>query len=74
MYLDERRVLEVVLHVRGQMTYLWKGSVSTGDQGQGETNQINHKMNFIQVSFQKFSQHFKSTFTYFFRKSNVSYK
>ena len=54
-------VLEVALPGRRQMTYLGEGRVWLGDQGYGETIQINYKMNFIQDSCQRFSLHFKST-------------
>ena len=45
------------------MTYLGKGRVCTGEQGYGETSQIDYKMNFIQVNF-----------TNFFWKSDASHK
>ena len=42
----------------GRMTYLGKGRVYVGNQGQDETIQINYKMNFNQDSFQRLSLHF----------------
>ena len=39
----EGEVLEVVLPGRGKVTYLGEGKVCLGDQGQGETMQINYE-------------------------------
>ena len=62
--LTEKRVEFWKLLCQGgrQITYLGKGRVSLGDQGLGETIQINYKMNFIQDSCERFSLQFKSTF------------
>ena len=53
MCLEEGGVLEVVLPVRRQMTYLRKGSAWI-NRGQEKTMQINCKIKFTNDSFQRF--------------------
>ena len=56
-----RGVLEVALPGRGAIDLPRGRKGLPGGSEVGENIQINYKMNYIQVSFQRFSQHFKST-------------
>ena len=54
--------LKVVLPGRGVSDLPWRSKSLAVEPEVRETTQINYKMNFIQDSFQRFSQHLHSTF------------
>ena len=54
--------LKVVLPGRGVSDLPWRSKSLPVEPEVRETTQINYKMNFIQDSFQRFSQHLHSTF------------